>query len=293
MRKGRSGRKSRVSRSSLTPASLPRVSAREGRADGQLVRDEPAPPTPRVEVPSVPSLKAKEDVAPLAEVNPDEISIPPIVEADNDPEHVDAFFEAGERISRASLEEVPEDDEWENAASKKLAQKAMPHVAERRARFSRVVKWVAGSAAVLCALAGARALAPGHAPPAAAAQKIEAPKPAPEPAKVETPKVDVPPPVEAAPAAGAVKDEPRAADPDAAKADKKVARQNLERGKLADAIEAGERSVGADPTDGEAWLILGAAYQEKGNMTEARRCYRSCVEQGKRGPKSECAAMLR
>ena len=46
-----------------------------------------------------------------------------------------------------------------------------------------------------------------------------------------------------------------------------------------------------DPTDGEAWLILGAAYQEKGDMKNARRSYKACLEQGKRGPKYECAAM--
>jgi Flp pilus assembly protein TadD len=62
---------------------------------------------------------------------------------------------------------------------------------------------------------------------------------------------------------------------------------------LGAAIEAGERSVQLDPTDGEAWLILGAAYQTKGDAKEARRCYKSCVEQGKRGPRNECAAMLR
>jgi Flp pilus assembly protein TadD len=49
--------------------------------------------------------------------------------------------------------------------------------------------------------------------------------------------------------------------------------------------------VALDPTDGEAWLILGAAYQEKGDMKNARRSYKACLEQGKRGPKYECAAM--
>ena len=78
-----------------------------------------------------------------------------------------------------------------------------------------------------------------------------------------------------------------------AKEAKAKARSSLEKRKIADAIEAGERSVKLDPTDGEAWLILGAAYQEKGNITEARRAYSSCVKEGKTGPRTECAKMLR
>jgi hypothetical protein len=84
---------------------------------------------------------------------------------------------------------------------------------------------------------------------------------------------------------------PSEPDPKAAAKEKNACRTALERGKLADAIEAGERSVALDPTDSEAWLILGAAYQEKGNMKDARRCYHECIAQGKRGPKYECMAM--
>ena len=67
----------------------------------------------------------------------------------------------------------------------------------------------------------------------------------------------------------------------------------LERGKNAEAIEAGERSVALDPTDGEAWLILGAAYQAKGDMKNARRSYKACLEQGKRGPEGRVRARCR
>ncbi len=104
----------------------------------------------------------------------------------------------------------------------------------------------------------------------------------------------------AAPAAPEAKDPPAAApsdtpapelDPKAAAKEKNTCRSSLERGKLADAIEAGERSVALDPTDSEAWLILGASYQEKGDMKNARRSYKACLDQGKRGPKYECAAM--
>jgi Flp pilus assembly protein TadD len=48
-----------------------------------------------------------------------------------------------------------------------------------------------------------------------------------------------------------------------------------------------------DPTDGEAWLLLGAAYMDRGKPVEARKAFASCVKQGKKGPMGECAAMLR
>jgi hypothetical protein len=69
-------------------------------------------------------------------------------------------------------------------------------------------------------------------------------------------------------------------------------RSALERGSLKSSIEAGEQSVDLDPTDSEAWLILGAAYQQMGSLGEARRCFRSCVVKGKGASRSECAAML-
>ena len=78
-------------------------------------------------------------------------------------------------------------------------------------------------------------------------------------------------------------------DPKEAAKDKHASQLALERGKVGDAIDAGERSVALDPSDAEAWLILGAAYQEKGDQKNARRCFKSCLEQGKRGPKWECA----
>ncbi len=80
-------------------------------------------------------------------------------------------------------------------------------------------------------------------------------------------------------------------DPVQAKKQKTAAHNALESGKHAKAIEAGERSVALDPTDAEAWLILGVAYQEKGNKEEAKRCFKSCLTEGKRGPKGECAMM--
>jgi hypothetical protein len=67
----------------------------------------------------------------------------------------------------------------------------------------------------------------------------------------------------------------------------------LEKGRTADAIEAGERSVAIDPADAEAWLILGAAYDQRGTYAKGRACFKSCVDLATRGPRGECAALLR
>jgi Flp pilus assembly protein TadD len=67
----------------------------------------------------------------------------------------------------------------------------------------------------------------------------------------------------------------------------------LDRGAFGKAAEAGERSVALDPTDGEAWLLLGAAYQSIGRGGDARRAFNACLKEGKKGPLGECRAMLR
>ncbi len=74
---------------------------------------------------------------------------------------------------------------------------------------------------------------------------------------------------------------------------KREALAALDAWRLTDAIGAGERAVGFDPHDGEAWLILGAAYQVSGRADQARRCYQTCVQQGRQDPGGECGAMLR
>ena len=86
-----------------------------------------------------------------------------------------------------------------------------------------------------------------------------------------------------------VKEEPKVD----AKAEKKAAQRALEGGKVASAIEHATASVTADETDAEAWLLLGASYQEKGQIAKARESFQSCMKLAKRGPKGECAAMLR
>ena len=74
---------------------------------------------------------------------------------------------------------------------------------------------------------------------------------------------------------------------------KQDAEKALEKGHAAQAIEAGERSVALDPTDAEAWLILGAGYDQRGAFAQARRCFATCAKVATRGPRRECAALLR
>jgi Flp pilus assembly protein TadD len=79
-----------------------------------------------------------------------------------------------------------------------------------------------------------------------------------------------------------------------AKEEKAKCKKALETRKLAEAIEAGERSVAIDETDGEAWLLLGASYQEKGDLPNARKAYGSCKTLGTASKFTrECAQMLR
>ena len=75
--------------------------------------------------------------------------------------------------------------------------------------------------------------------------------------------------------------------------EKEDARKSLERGKLKDASEAGQRSVALDPTDADAWLILGSAEQELGHAKSARDAFTQCTKQAKTGPVRECGLMLR
>ena len=79
---------------------------------------------------------------------------------------------------------------------------------------------------------------------------------------------------------------------ESAEGDKNDALEALEQGKLEDAIAAGERATHLDPTDADAWRILGAAYQNQGNVIAARRCYRACTESATRGDTRECTLLL-
>jgi tetratricopeptide (TPR) repeat protein len=205
-----------------------------------------------------------------------------------------------------------------------------PAAHARRAQLAKYVKAVVGVSLVVCFLAFVRiAIQRNHSTPqvgetsAMAATSPPAqttpPSPAtkfenaPEQAAQAAPQpADTPPAEPAATAAqpetadsraglgpvptpepSASPDEPMTPDPAEANKEKRKSHIALEQGKTDESIQHGELAVKLDPTDGEAWLILGAAYQSKGNWADARRCYRSCLTDGKRGPRGECSAMLR
>jgi Flp pilus assembly protein TadD len=76
--------------------------------------------------------------------------------------------------------------------------------------------------------------------------------------------------------------------------DAKLASQRaLDHGKAALAIQLGEHSVELDPTDADAWLVLGAAYLQRGAFRDARRCFSSCAQEATHGARAEGAALLR
>jgi hypothetical protein len=130
---------------------------------------------------------------------------------------------------------------------------------------------------------------PPATPETAPAATVSAAAASAEPAAEPTPAPSAAPAVTDTAAAAAPDPAVIEPDPKAAAKEKHDSQLALERGKVGDAIDAGERSVALDPSDAEAWLILGAAYQEKGDQKNARRSFKACLEQGKRGPKWECA----
>lgn len=196
-----------------------------------------------------------------------------------------------------------------------------PQAKERRKKNVLVVKWFVGGCLALVAIAGVRhLLRTGEPPPApasvSAAQTTVATT---EPTAMGT----------TAPSAGAntiaevtdasasnaivgdasatataVSEEAGSADdasttptaassPEEASKERNHAKNALESGRLKEAVTAGERSVSLDPTDADAWLYLGAAYQELGDQGNANRCYRACLAQGTHGNKGECSMMLK
>jgi tetratricopeptide (TPR) repeat protein len=80
---------------------------------------------------------------------------------------------------------------------------------------------------------------------------------------------------------------------DTATQDKQDCQALLGQRAFGKAVEAGERAVGIDPTDGEAWLLLGRAYRSLGREADARRSFDACLKQAQREPLlDECKEML-
>jgi len=236
----------------------------------------------------------------------DDQSVPPV-----DLEVHDEFFAAGEKgpVTRdASGAFSPIDA--------RHAQKMTAAAHARRAHLARYVKWAVGGATALLLLGitVSKLRHPDNEPvrrEIAHAAQVTTPPVQPEQAKP----VDVPAVVELADQgnlddkkvedtkvddkADEVKDDtdkkPDELPPEKPKnawQEKQTAKAALERGANGVAVASGERSVALDASDGEAWLVLGAAYQAMGNVGQAKRCYNACISQGKKGPISDCKDVL-
>ncbi len=238
----------------------------------------------------------------------DDTSVPPVEQ-----EIHEEFFAAGEKdhpLPRA--ESGPY-----SALDLRHAQKMTPAAQARRAHLSRYVKWSVGAAAFILFLGIGVQRLRGHPSDepvrkeVAHATELVAPP-------QETTNAVTPPPVETTTVAemkieelpdevlgadggkveGKVEDPDKkpedmpAEKPKNAWQEKQAAKAALERGSSGAAIAAGERSVALDPSDGEAWLVLGGAYQAMGNNGQAKRCYNACISQGKKGPTGDCKDML-
>jgi hypothetical protein len=232
----------------------------------------------------------------LPECAPDTVApvVPLESEADADDAIFDEdaadFFRVGESAPPLVMLEVAEDHEAATgrpAAASALAVAA----AERRRAFSRHVLGVVVLSVVVCIAAFVRSAtgAPSTIARAApAAMTAASPVVAPVEARVAL--VAAVAPVTPEPAA--VPDVARERSPAAARVAREEARRLLEGGAAAAATAAAIRSVELDPTDAEAWLILGAAYQLAGDGTEARNAFRSCSKLATHGGVGECRAFV-
>ena len=96
---------------------------------------------------------------------------------------------------------------------------------------------------------------------------------------------------EAPPVVFTVERAPSVIDPAAALDARERARSALSKGDVRTAVAVGTQSVEADPSDAEAWLVLGAA--ALGERSQALSTFRACAKVATRGPRHECGQMLR
>ena len=165
---------------------------------------------------------------------------------------------------------------------------------ERRRAFLRYVGIAIAVCAVLClaalarmALADRPTVSHEHRTTEIATPIAVAPAPPPQPAAAP------PPPVAAASGSAAPIDEAPAVPEKTALEERNDARRALERGRMQEAIDAAVRSTTLDPTDADAWLLLGAAYMDRGKSADARAAFSSCAKLATKGPVGECRLMLR
>ncbi|MBX3189973.1 MAG: hypothetical protein KF819_23310 [Labilithrix sp.] len=79
----------------------------------------------------------------------------------------------------------------------------------------------------------------------------------------------------------------------AARKERNEAQAALEMRDLPRARDAAARAVHLDPEHADGWLLLGAAYLDLREEWAARRAFAACAKHAKRGPRGECAALIR
>jgi hypothetical protein len=308
--------KSVAPRRSVTPKP-PGVSAKETPKPPEAVSPKslspksltPKPPSVRGETPKPPGVKSAGARSRRPPAVKEKTPAPEPVQAKGDAggkgkgarsrkkggDHIDGhaakFFEEGEAIERSTLHS----DVRESDASA-LGLELHPH---RRGAFMRYVWITVAVCAVVCLVAFARALAHGNKSAEPAPVVTTAAAPAPEPV------VSAAPPPPAAPtavatataSASAAPAESASAAPDvplkSALEEKADAQHALDHNKINDAIMSALRSTALDPTDADAWLLLGAAYQMAGKSADARAAFSTCTKEAKKGEVRECQLMLR
>lgn len=160
----------------------------------------------------------------------------------------------------------------------------------RRRAFMRWVGVVVAVSLAVCVVAFTRVARVDSVAPSSTRA---APSPVAHAPFLTTPPLVPAPPIEPSVAVAPASPEAAAADPRAAREARESARRALERGALERARAEGIRSIELDPTDAESWLVLGASEMEAGNHAEARATFLACTNLATRGPRGECAAMVR
>ena len=270
----------------------------------------PAPPANSVPPAAAPGSVAPSDTPAsleaarantLAEGTPSPISFDLATDRSG-PVEVDEFEEAFfSSLPPGMRAPEPHDDHEE--ADARMARLHEPDVVARRDRMRRFVAWGLAACAVVFFLAVGRAAlrAPDPGPAYAAAPQVAsvasvALSPAPAASAGPTapevaPSVAAPAPALEPPAVALVAS--AAAPQGDAKGLRAQAQRLLETGKTNDAIAIALESTTVEPEHAGGWLLLGAAYQTRGRNAEARQAFLTCVKSAKRGPRGECAAMLR
>jgi len=132
-------------------------------------------------------------------------------------------------------------------------------------------------------------LAPASQPPVATPQAPVAPR-----VTTRQPDVTAPPAPHPQPSPQPVAQPAPAADTKPAASTGNATRdaqRALDRGDTAHAVELARQATSADPTNAEAWLTLGAAYEASGRASLARSAYQSCASRGKGERVGECRAL--